>query len=176
MKLFKDYFRLIIFATGILIGVQVPNFIDQYTKRISAHYLEAKTNFSGYQQTADKHFGGSVEALLDHYTSSADNVFKDDAKNIKYIYFRLKDFSTELKALDTSLFKRIFHVIFYSNNEVLKETLIEYSSTVPLNHEAIICGLILGLSLSLIFEFLLFLLVKIYYKIFGIGIKTRARL
>ena len=175
MQLFKDYFRLIVFATGILIGVQVPNFIDQYAKRISAHYLEAKTNFSGYQQTADKHFGGNVEALLDHYTSSADNVFKDDAKNVRYIYFRLKDFSSELKALDTAFFKQIFHVVFYSNNEVLKETFVNYTATVPLNHEAIICGLILGLSLSLAFELLLFLLIKIYHKMLGIGIKTYAR-
>lgn len=168
MKLFKDYFRLIIFATGILIGVQVPNFIDQYTKRISAHFLEAKTNFSGYQKTADKHFGGSVEALLNHYASSDDSVFKDDARNVKYIYTRMKDLSVELKALDTPLFKRIFHVMFYSNNEVLKETFVEYSATVPLNHEAIICGLVLGLFLSLTFDFLLFLSVRIYHKIFGI--------
>ena len=167
MKLIKDYLRLIIFSVGILIGVQVPNFIDQYAKRISAHYIEAKMNFSGYQQTADKHFGGNVEALLEHYISSPDTVFKDDAKNIKQIYKRQQGFFAELKALDASLFRKIFHVIFYADNEVLKETITEFSYTVPLNHEAIICGLLLGLTLSLIFDLAVFTIGKLYFAAFG---------
>ena len=161
MKLFKDYARLIIFAGGILIGVQVPNFIDQYAKRISAHYLEAKANFSGYQNTVHKHFGGSVDALLDHYESSNDTVFEEDAKNIKYIYHRIQGFSSELKALDQSLLKRIFHVAFHSDQEVLEKTYHEYSYTVPLNQEAIVCGLVLGLISSIVFEFLFFGIIKI---------------
>ena len=167
MKLIKDYARLIIFSAGILIGVQVPNFVDQYTKRVSAHYLEAKMNFSGYQQTADKHFGGNIEALLNHYASSPDLVFKDDANNIKQIYNRQQGFLAELKALDASLFKKIFHVMVYADNAVLRETITEFSYTVPLNHEAIICGLLLGLTLSVIFELVVFALRKLYYAAFG---------
>ncbi|MDF1593106.1 MAG: DUF2937 family protein [Desulfobacterales bacterium] len=167
MKLIKEYTRLITFAVGILIGVQVPNFIDQYAKRISAHYIEAKVNFSGYQQTADKHFGGNVEALLAHYVSSTDTVFKDDAKNIKQIYKRQQGFFAELKALDRSLFRKIFHVIFYADNDVLQETITEFSYTVPLNHEAIVCGLLLGLILSLIFELVAFTTRKLYFAAFG---------
>ena len=161
INFFKDYARLIIFAGGMLIGVQVPNFIDQYAKRISAHYLEAKENFSGYQNTADKHFGGSVDALLGHYESSNDTVFEDDSKNIKYIYHRIQSFSSELKALDKSFLKRIFHVAFHSDQQVLEETYHEYSYTVPLNEKAIVCGLLLGLISSLVFEFLFFGIIKI---------------
>ena len=167
MKLIKEYMRLIIFSIGILIGVQVPNFIDQYAKRISAHYIEAKMNFNGYQQTADKHFGGNIEALLAHYASSTDTVFKDDANNIKQIYKRQQGFFAELKALDSPLFRKIFHVIFYANNEVLKETITAFSYTVPLNNEAIVCGLLLGLILSLIFELVVFTIRKLYLAAFG---------
>ena len=145
----------------MLVGVQVPNFIDQYAKRISAHYLEAKANFSGYQNTADKHFGGSVDALLDHYELSDDTVFEDDSKNIKYIYHRIQNFSSELIALDKSLLKRIFHVAFHSDQQVFQETYHEYSYTVPLNEKAIVCGLLLGLISSLVFEFLFFGIMKI---------------
>ena len=175
MKLIKDYLRLIIFSAGILIGVQVPNFVDQYTKRISAHYIEAKMNFSGYQQTADKHFGGNVDTLLEHYAASPDTVFKDDAKNIKRIYQRQEGFLAELKALDVSLFKKIFHVLFYADNEVLKETLTEFSYTVPLNHEAIICGLSLGLTLSLLFELAVFSMRMLYLAVFAKRTRLLAR-
>lgn len=170
MNLFKDYARLIIFAAGLLVGVQVPNFIDQYAKRISAHYLEAKANFSGYQNTADKHFGGDVDALLNHYESSNDTVFQEDAKNIKHIYSRIRGFSSELKALEASLLKRIYHIAFHSDKEVLEETYYEYSYTVPLNQEAIVCGLVLGLTSSIVFEFLFFGIIKICL----IGLNKRA--
>lgn len=167
MKLMKDYLRLIIFSAGILIGVQIPNFVDQYAKRISAHYHEAKVNFSGYQQTADKHFGGNVEALLNHYGATPDAVFKDDAANIRKIYQRQQGFKSELRALNVSLFRRIFHMIFYADEEVLKETIREFSYTVPLNHEAILCGLLSGLSLSVFFELMGFIFGKLFVVLFG---------
>ncbi|MEW6673335.1 MAG: DUF2937 family protein [Thermodesulfobacteriota bacterium] len=167
MKLIRDYLRLIIFAAGILIGVQVPNFIDQYAKRISAHHIEAKVNFSGYQQTADKHFSGSVERLLEHYAANPDTVFKDDARNIKRIYQRQQSFSAELKALDASLVRKIFHVLFYGDNEVLKETIAEFSYTVPLNPDAMICGLLLGLILSLTYELIVSVMGKLFVAAFG---------
>ena len=172
LRLFKDYARLIIFAAGLLIGVQVPNFMDQYAKRISAHYLEAKSNFSGYQNTADKHFGGSVDSLLDYYESSNDTVFQADAKNIRHIYSRIQKFAAELKALDASLLRKIFHVAFHSDKEVFEETYSEYSYTVPLNQEAIVCGLILGLTSSLAFEFLFFGIIKIIFT--GLGKRSKA--
>jgi len=161
MRFFRDYARLIAFAAGILVGVQIPNFIDQYAKRISAHYSEARTNFVGYQDTADKHFGGNVEALIAHYEKSKDAVFQDDARNISRIYKRIQEFADELKALEASLFAQIFHVAFRANPEALQETFSEYSSTVPLNREAVACALAVGLAASLALEFLLYGLYRI---------------
>lgn len=154
MKLIRDYARLLIFAAGILIGVQIPNFVDQYAKRISAHYAEAENNFSGYRQTADRNFGGDVAALLEHYAASRDSVFKSDAENVRRIYEREQAFARESNALKASLFKRLFHVAFYADGVVLKETIAEFSYTVPLNADAIVCGLALGLLLSLLFDML----------------------
>jgi len=62
--MFTDYLRLILFAVGLLAGVQVPGFIDQYAQRVSAHQIEVATDFRGFQQVADQYFGGSVEALI----------------------------------------------------------------------------------------------------------------
>jgi Protein of unknown function (DUF2937) len=156
MRIFRDYARLMLFAAGMLIGVQVPNFIDQYAKRISAHHLEAKANFAGYQDTAAKHFGADVEALLKHYESSEDAVFRDDARHLRQIHARVLMFAAELKALDAALWKRIWHVAFFADPAVRDETLAEYTYTVPLNPEAIGCGLALGLASALVFEIVFF--------------------
>lgn len=156
MGILKDYVRLMLFAAGLLVGVQVPNFADQYEKRISAHFLEAKANFSGYEETAARHFGADVEALLKHYETSTDRVFRDDARNLKQIHARIQMFTAEKKALQAGLWKRIWHIVFSANRAVVRETLAEFTYTVPLNPVAIGCGLILGLAGALSFELLFF--------------------
>jgi hypothetical protein len=170
MRLLRDYARLLCFAAGLLIGVQIPSFIDQYAKRISAHYLEAKANFAGYQETADKHFGGDVQGLLDHYDASQDAVFREDAKNLRQIHTRLLRLAAEASAMEAGLWKRLWHIAFSANPAVLRETLAEYTYTVPLNPEAIGCGLVLGLAGALIFELLIFGLIRLV-----IGPAPRAR-
>jgi hypothetical protein len=44
-----SYLRLVLFAAGLLIGVQVPGFINDYAKRVEAHLIEAQTGLRGFQ-------------------------------------------------------------------------------------------------------------------------------
>jgi Protein of unknown function (DUF2937) len=148
----RTYLRLILFALGLLIGVQAPGFVDQYSKRVSAHYIEAQKNFAGFQRTADLYFGGSIEALIAHHEASSDAVFKDEAKNVAAIYVRLKELAVEADAMNRPLFSRIIHVAFYPDEEILDETVAAYSYTVPLNQEAIFCGLIAASLLAILVE------------------------
>ena len=151
----RAYLRLVLFSLGLLTGVQAPGFIDQYTKRVSAHYIEASKDFAGFQRSADQNFGGSVEALIAHHESSADPVFQGEAKSIATIYARLKGLALELEAMSRPLPSRIVHVVFYPDKEILHETIAAYSYTVPLNQEAILCGLLVALLLALLVEFVL---------------------
>jgi hypothetical protein len=154
-EVLRAYLRLVLFALGLLIGVQAPGFVDQYSKRVSAHYIEASKNFAGFQRTANLYFGGSIEALIAHHESSADAVFKDEARNVAAIYVRLKKLALELDAMSRSLLSRIFHVAFNPDKEILNETITAYSYTVPLNQEAVLCGLIAAVLLGVLVESLL---------------------
>lgn len=151
----RAYLRLALFAVGLLAGIQVPGFADQYAKRVSAHYIEVTKNFAGLQRTADQYFGGSIDALLAHHESSTDSVFKDEAKSIRAMYARLQRLALELAAMDQSMLSRILHVAFRPDKEILNETLSEYSYTVPLSPEAILCGVTTGLLLALVIELIL---------------------
>lgn len=151
----RAYVRLVLFALGLLIGVQAPGFVDQYSKRVSAHYIEAQRNFAGFQRTADLYFGGSIEALIAHHESSSDAVFKDEAKNVAAIYVRLKKLALEANAMNRPLYSRIFHVAFDADEEILNETRAAYSYTAPLNQEAILCGLIAASLLAILIESIL---------------------
>jgi hypothetical protein len=150
-----DYLRLILFATGLLIGVQVPGFVDQYAKRVSAHQLEAVENFKGFQAAADQYFGGSVEGLIAHHSGSADPVFQNEAVTIRHAHERLQMLTAELASLQGPMILKIFHVMFRANPEILAETRSAYSYTVPLDAAAIACGVVAGAVLALVVELLL---------------------
>jgi hypothetical protein len=148
----RAYLRLVVFAVGLLAGVQVPGFVDQYAKRVSAHYLEVQHNFAGFQRTADQYFGGSVDALITHHSSSSDAVFRDEAKSIAAMYARLRSLSAELEAMRGSPLARLLHVATNANREILQETTDAYSYTVPLDASAILYGVCSALLLSLVIE------------------------
>jgi hypothetical protein len=147
-----SYLRLILFALGLLIGVQVPGFIDQYVKRVSAHQLEVARDFNGFQETADRNFGGSVEALVEHNIKSGDRAFQDEGATIRTMYERLTALTMELAALKGPLIQQIFHIMLHPNREILDETRAAYSYTVPLTPAAVASGLVTGTLLAVMIE------------------------
>jgi hypothetical protein len=147
-----NYLRLVVFAVGLLVGIQVPSFIDQYAKRVSAHHNEVARNFAGFQDTADRYFGGSVEALLAHHLASTDQAFRDEARSIREMHERLTALTAELAAMSGPLIKQIMHVVFHPNHEMLDETWATYSYSVPLNAPAIGSGVAIGALLAMLVE------------------------
>jgi hypothetical protein len=148
----RGYLRLVAFAVGLLVGVQAPGFVDQYAKRVSAHYIEAQHNFAGFQQAANQYFNGDVSALVAHHLASSDVVFRGEAKTIGDLFARIRALSAELAALNGPSFLRLVHIVVNPNRDILQETVAAYSYTVPLSPEAIAYGVITGLVLALALE------------------------
>jgi hypothetical protein len=153
--MFRHYLRLVVFTICLLIGVQAPGFVDQYVKRVNAHYSEAKQNFSGFQKAADQYFNGDVDALVAHHLASTDPVFKGEAKTIADLFARIKSLANELDALKGSLLSRLIHIIVNPLRDILQETINAYSYTVPLSPDAILYGVSAGLVVALVLELVL---------------------
>jgi hypothetical protein len=151
----RGYLRLVAFAIGLLVGVQAPGFVDQYAKRVGAHYIEAQHNFAGFQQAANQYFNGDVDALVAHHLASSDVVFKGEAKTIGDLFARIRDLSAELAALNGPSVVRLVHIIVNPNRDILQETIAAYSYTVPLSPDAIAYGVLTGLLLALAVELIL---------------------
>ena len=159
-SLLKTYSRLFIFAGGLLLGIQVPNFVDQYERRIDAHYLEVSSNISGFQATADLLCSGDIEALIAYYEQSNDAVFESDAQSIRNIVDRYLRISSEREALSGGTFSTVIHVILHADDEFIDETFEQYGYTVPLNLFAIEWGLAIAFLLVIAMDLGLFCCVK----------------
>ncbi len=160
VSLLKTYSRLFLFAGGLLLGIQVPNFVDQYSRRIDAHYLEVSANISGFQSTADLLFAGDMEALIAYYQESNDAVFESDAQSIRNIVDRYNRISSERAALSGSAISAAMHVILSADDEFIDETFDQYGYTVPLNLFAVEWGLATALFLTIAIDLGLFGCVK----------------
>ena len=147
---------MVLFAVGLLLGIQVPSFIDQYQQRIDAHFREVSINITGFQDTADQLFSGDLESLITYYRESNDEVFQRDADSIRLIVDRYNRITIEQTALQGNMAASAWHIAFVSDREFFNEAMEQYSYTVPLNSIAIQWGLALAVLSTLAIDLMVF--------------------
>ncbi|WP_211829912.1 DUF2937 family protein [Kistimonas asteriae] len=157
----RGYFRLLLFSVCLLTGIQVPGFIDQYQKRIDAHFREAAINLSGFQATADQYFEGSMNALINHYQSSPDPVFTQDASSVRQIYDRYLMLEREQAALSQPWYRVALHVASRYGNAFFNETLSSFSHSIPMTWQAISWGAGFAFLVTFLCESLLIALLQL---------------
>jgi hypothetical protein len=144
--------------------MQLPAVVDQYSKRVHAHYLEAEQSLAGFQQTADAYFSGSIERLVNHYQASDDGVFQKDSANIQFIFERVQSLNNEMMLLGQSALFRTFHVVFSHDNKLMNETMQYYSYALLLNPQALLWGIAIAFFLAFFVEFLLRLILRLIIR------------
>lgn len=155
-SLLLSYSRLVIFASILLLGIQVPSFVQQYQQRVDAHYREVSLNIAGFQRTADALFDGDLGRLVAYYAESNDAVFIRDADSVQQLVNRYQHLSAEQAAMQQPLLQVALHVAMSADGELFDETLAQYNYTVPLNLLAVEWGLVLAVLLTLSLDGFLF--------------------
>jgi len=158
MFMLRSYLRLTLFALGLLVGVQVPGFVDDYVKRVEAHRLEAEQGLKGFRETAQRFFQGDLDALVAHYRASDDPVMRSDAQSVGYLVSRAALLGREWQALQGPWYSQAWHVAVAADHELRKETLNAYRYQVLFAPEAIAWGIGCGLLLAWLVEAALLLL------------------
>jgi Protein of unknown function (DUF2937) len=150
-----SYLRIFLFLGGTLVGIQVPFFVDQYGKSLESHYLESQRSISEFQDDANKHFHGSIEALITHYKNSGDAVFKDGGASIQAIYNRYLVLKESLAKFKSNAWSAFSQALFSPVADVSEEVRKHYSYAVKLDPAAVAFGLCSGLLLAAVIESLL---------------------
>lgn len=158
MSVIYRYLMIIVACASLLIGLQVPSFVDQYEKRVDAHLREVIVNLQPFVDIATKYFDGDMEKLLALHRNSEALPFKEEGKAIEQMLQRKTHFEAELTALRTDLPQRALHVLLHSDQQLREEALTQYSYTVPLNVAALSFGAAAALAVLLVVELLMALL------------------
>lgn len=119
--IFRSYLKLVLFALGLLLGVQVSGFIDGYVKRVDAHRLGVVQNIQGFQQAARQFFDGSLEKLARYYRNNSNPVFQCDDGNLDRLMRHTHVLDTGRQAMQEPWCACAWHTPRASNHELLME-------------------------------------------------------
>ncbi|EWC40512.1 DUF2937 family protein [Pseudomonas stutzeri] len=151
----RSYLRLTLFALGLLVGIQIPGFIEAYAQHVEARRLEAEQGLQGFQETARRFFAGDLDALVGHYRDSDDPVFQSDAQSIEQLLRRARLLEREWQAMQRPWYARVLHVVFGAERSLREQVWSSYRFQVLLAPEAIAWGLSCALLLAWLVESLL---------------------
>ncbi|AKN26620.1 hypothetical protein AB691_1717 [Stutzerimonas stutzeri] len=154
-RVLRSYLRLTLFAFGLLVGIQVPGFIEAYAQHVEARRLEAQQGLQGFQQTAQRFFGGDLDALVRHYQDSDDPVFQSDAQSVEQLLSRARMLEREWQAMQGPWYARAAHVLLGAQRSLREQVWSSYRFQVLLAPEAIAWGLSCALLLAWLVESLL---------------------
>ena len=149
------YLIVIVACIALLIGLQVPNFVDQYQKRVDAHLREVTINLQPFQEIANKYFGGDMNKLIELHRASGEKPFLEEGAAIEQMVQRKLRFEVDLAALQASLPLKALNVLRYGDRELIDEALGQYSYNVPLNQDALAFGAGAAIVILLLVELLL---------------------
>jgi competence protein ComGC len=149
------YLMIVVACISLLIGLQVPNFVDQYEKRIDAHLREVSVNLQPFQEIASKYFGGDMHKLIELHRNSEVKAFQDEGAAIEKMVQRKLRFEADLAALKASLPMKALQVLLHGDREMIDEALGQYSYAVPLDQDALVFGACSALAMLLFVELLL---------------------
>jgi len=166
------YLMIVVACIALLVGLQVPNFVDQYQKRVDAHLREVTINLQPFQDIADRYFGGDLDKLIALHRDSGEKPFQDEGAAIEKMVQRKLRFEADLAALQTSLPLKAWHVIVHGDREMIDEALSQYSYAVPLGQDALIFGAGATLVILLLVESLLALARLVSSRLFRSAPRT----
>ena len=144
-------FDHIFFVVSFIAGVQLPEFIQQYTQLINGRLAEAQFHLSKFQLVADQHFDGNLTQLTTRYRDNSDPAIQQMGQTIIELSDRAEHFEAQIDLLSQhSYLERLYYFII--NIDYHSATLVaeQYVLALPLTIEALLTGLVSATLLLLL--------------------------
>lgn len=165
MAVIKRYSLQLIFTLGLLLGLQLPHFLQQYELRLQGHFAEAQLQFAQFQSLADIYFDGDLQALINKHKNSKIALFRDEAVIIENSYLRILQLQQQVSLLKQPIYYRLAALTRATQQPIFNETWRSYEANIVLNQAAIIVGISIAIMLVLMIEFLLFMMAVILRRL-----------
>ncbi|MDA7746849.1 DUF2937 family protein [Psychromonas sp.] len=158
LSVIKRYSLQLVFTLSLLLGLQLPNFLQQYELRLQGHFAEAELQLSQFQALADVYFSGDLQGLINKHKSSSVALFRDEAVVIENSLLRVQYLQQKIDNLNQPIWYRLGLLTQSIKEPIFKEAWGNYQANIVLNQQAIVVGVSVALFLMLLLELTFYLL------------------
>ena len=152
MFIIKGLLDRIFFAAGVLIFMQVPNFVDQYTQRLGGFYQAQAEYMRQYQNIADNQHAGDLEALIGEFNSSNRTSVQQTGEAILENRSQVQQLKSDLAVLESNQFlPKVVHLMSNMRYGIARETARVFTPGMPFSIEALVSGLFGGMMFTVLF-------------------------
>lgn len=143
------------FTITFILGVQLPEFIQQYQQRLSGHLNEAKLQLAQFETIAQQHFDGSLVSMITRYKSNNEASIVNTGELIERLLERIQYLTAHLEQINTTNYlDSLYRFIRHLDQQIAIATAEHFSMAIPLELEAIATGAVIAITALVIKELL----------------------
>jgi len=156
MKLVLGLLDRIVFTLGVLVCMQLPHFVDQYSHRLGGYSRAAQEQLDQYQAIARANFNGDLEALIAAFSADTNAAVAQTGRQVARNRDRAAQLAQGVRILETrSLGRKLIYLAAYGEPEIVRDSLRTFKPGLPFTPAAIGCGLAGGVLAALLLHGLL---------------------
>ena len=165
VKLFATLIDRCLFTISFIIGVQLPEFIVQYTQRLSGHLDEARFQLQQFQLIADNHFQGDLVMMVKRYQGNTEASIVETGNLIITTQERITWLEQHLTNMSQAdLTRKLYAFVTEYDFAMAQATMQQFQLAIPLNYAALSTGIIIALILLAVDKAIITIVKRLYKK------------
>ncbi len=163
MKIVTGLADRLLFAAGLLLFLQIPQFIDHYTQRYAGYRQALADSVQQYQDSANAHYDGDLRLMIHEFETAQAPAMRDMGRKMDGDRVRLDEMTSGLATLRAgSLPARVAQLARDYDSPLLRATFDDYKPGLPFTIDAAVCGLVGGILASALFNLLVWPLRRLF--------------
>ena len=141
------------FTITFILGVQLPEFIQQYQQRLSGHLNESKLQLAQFETIAQQHFDGSLITMISRYKSNSEASIVNTGELIERLTHRVQYLTDHLEQItSTDYLNQIYLFVRHLDQQIAIATTEQFSMAIPVELHAIATGATLAIGALIVKE------------------------
>ncbi|MFT5635635.1 MAG: hypothetical protein ACI89T_001089 [Cognaticolwellia sp.] len=154
------------FTVTFILGVQLPEFMQQYQQRLAGHLAESSSQLDQFEVIALQHFDGSLMTMITHYKENTEASIISTGELIERLSVRVDYLASHLEQItQPDYLNRVYQFIWHLDQQIAQGTAEHFSMAIPLELNAIATGGILAISALLMKELTVFAVKRPFIKV-----------
>jgi hypothetical protein len=151
MGLIRGALDRLVLVAAMLAGGCVPSFMAQYRQRVGGRLDQVLRDLVPFEQIAQRDFGGSLDALVQHHRDSLDSAFHQEAAAIQQMLDAAARLREAAAALDTNLYGQAAWLLRHADPDLLHATWSAWRPSFDVSIDGLTFAVLAGLALWALF-------------------------